>query len=170
MPPKRRSAGQSLRWRLSGPVARQRPEKAEGLKVGMSEKFGAASARLNVDSIRQLDGFNRRIGRFWRPWRNLQMARLKIFELLTLALPQNCGNIETFAISSSWFVFSSGSSRPLSTEGPAGCRESVPAAAVTGAAAQASAAALAQCGPMVLDLRQSMFGWLAQFACACSKL
>jgi hypothetical protein len=41
-------------------------------------------------------------------------------------------------------------------EGPAGCRESVPAAAVTGAAAQAPAASLAQCGPTVLDLRQSM--------------
>ena len=52
-------------------------------------------------------------------------------------------------------------------EGPAGCRESVPAAAVTGAAAQAPAAALAQCGPTVLDLRQSMVRWLAQFASYC---
>jgi hypothetical protein len=37
-------------------VARQRPEKAEALKVGLSEKFRAAAAGLNVDSIRQLDG------------------------------------------------------------------------------------------------------------------
>ena len=50
---------------------------------------------------------------------------------------------------------------------PAGCRESVPAAAVTGAAAQAPAAALAQCGPTVLDLRQSMVRRLAQFAPYC---
>ena len=52
-------------------------------------------------------------------------------------------------------------------EGPAGCRESLPAAAVTGAAAQASAAALAQCGPTVLDLRQSVVRRLAQFASYC---
>jgi hypothetical protein len=52
-------------------------------------------------------------------------------------------------------------------EGPAGCRESVPAAAVTGATAQAPAAELAQCGPTVLDLRQSMVRRLAHFAPYC---
>jgi hypothetical protein len=47
------------------------------------------------------------------------------------------------------------------------CRESVPATAVARAAPQAPAAALAQCGPTVLDLRQSMVRWLAQFASYC---
>ena len=44
-------------------------------------------------------------------------------------------------------------------EGPAGCRESVPAAAVARAAPPAPAVALAQCGSTVLDLRQSMVRW-----------
>src|SRR5262249_49814684 len=52
-------------------------------------------------------------------------------------------------------------------EGAAGCREPVPAAAVTGAAAQAPAGAPAQCGPAVLDLRQSMVRWLASLASYC---
>jgi hypothetical protein len=52
-------------------------------------------------------------------------------------------------------------------EGAVGCREPVPATAVTGAAAQASTATLAQCGPTVLDLRQSMVRRLAQFASHC---
>jgi hypothetical protein len=51
-------------------------------------------------------------------------------------------------------------------EGAAGCRQPRPATAVTGAAAQAPAAALAQCGP-TLDLRQSMVRGLAQFASYC---
>ena len=44
-------------------------------------------------------------------------------------------------------------------EGPAGCRESVPATAVARAAPPAPAVALAQCGSTVLDLRQSMVRW-----------
>jgi len=52
-------------------------------------------------------------------------------------------------------------------EGAAGCRELVPAAAVTGAAAQAPTGAPVQRGPAVLDLRQSMVRWLAQFASYC---
>jgi hypothetical protein len=42
-----------------------------------------------------------------------------------------------------------------------------PTAAVAGAAAQSPAAASRQCGPAVLDLRQSMVHWLAQFASYC---
>ena len=52
-------------------------------------------------------------------------------------------------------------------EGPAGSRESVPATAVPRAAPPAPAVALAQCGSTVLDLRQSMVRWLAQFASYC---
>jgi hypothetical protein len=52
-------------------------------------------------------------------------------------------------------------------EGAVGFREPVPTAAVAGAAAQTPAAASTQCGPAVLDLRQSMVHWLAQFASYC---
>jgi hypothetical protein len=65
------------------------------------------------------------------------------------------------------FDFSSGHFGGSQTEGAAGCREPVPAAAGTCAAAQAPGAAPAQCGPAVLDLRQSMLRLLAPFASYC---
>jgi hypothetical protein len=52
-------------------------------------------------------------------------------------------------------------------KGVVGRREPVPVAAVRGAAAQEPAAAAAQCGPAVLDLRQSMVRRLARFASYC---
>jgi hypothetical protein len=58
-------------------------------------------------------------------------------------------------------------SAALKPKAPAGCRESVPAAAVARAAPPAPAVAFAQCGSTVLDLRQSMVRWLAQFASYC---
>jgi hypothetical protein len=80
------------RWHAKG----LRKPRASSWHVG---KIRGAPAGLNVDSIRQLDGFNRRIGRFWRRWRNLQMARLKIFELLTPDLRRGCADSGLLAAS-----------------------------------------------------------------------
>jgi hypothetical protein len=65
------------------------------------------------------------------------------------------------------FAFSSGYFGGTEAEGVAGRRERVPTAAVGGAAAQAPAAAPAQWGPAVLDLRESVVRRLAQFASHC---